>query len=207
MIEQKQKLTEASWSDLWGMPHKLGSTINQSINPILIRVYPHKWGWPDLPHSNSNLSNALFCSPSPIASSTSSLVILASSCPSLQTRMLFSKHAHHLTSTHACTISLHSPLSPEPLFPSIPTSPLGPLSFFSPSVLHYTLLSPLLSQSFSKLSFHFPSNTVSYSHIQIDNLLKKSGSLLFILRVCKYCCYSTKHLDLLFHSLVLSVFT
>ena len=31
--------------------------INQSINPILIRVYPRKRGWPDLPHSNSNLSN------------------------------------------------------------------------------------------------------------------------------------------------------
>ena len=25
---------------------------------ILIRVYPCKWGWPDLPHSNSNLSNS-----------------------------------------------------------------------------------------------------------------------------------------------------
>ena len=28
------------------------------INPILILVYPRKRGWPDLPHSNSNLSNA-----------------------------------------------------------------------------------------------------------------------------------------------------
>ena len=28
------------------------------INPILIRVYPRKWGWPDLSHSNSNLSNS-----------------------------------------------------------------------------------------------------------------------------------------------------
>ena len=24
----------------------------------LIQVYPHKWEWPDLPHSNSNLSNS-----------------------------------------------------------------------------------------------------------------------------------------------------
>ena len=55
------------------------------INPILIRVYPHKQGWPDLPHSNSNLSlplsislnsrhppspNQHSCSPSPLASST-----------------------------------------------------------------------------------------------------------------------------------------
>ena len=31
---------------------------NQSINPILIRVYPRKWGRPDLPHSNSYLSNS-----------------------------------------------------------------------------------------------------------------------------------------------------
>ena len=28
------------------------------INPILIRVYPCKWGWLDLPHTNSNLSNS-----------------------------------------------------------------------------------------------------------------------------------------------------
>ena len=28
------------------------------INPILIRVYPRKWGWPDLLHSKSNLSNS-----------------------------------------------------------------------------------------------------------------------------------------------------
>ena len=32
--------------------------INQSINPILIWVYPCKRGWPDLPHSNGNLSNS-----------------------------------------------------------------------------------------------------------------------------------------------------
>ena len=30
----------------------------QSINPILIRVYPHKRGWLDLPHFISNLSNS-----------------------------------------------------------------------------------------------------------------------------------------------------
>ena len=36
----------------------LGQSINQSINTILIPVYPRKWGWLDLPHSNSNLSNS-----------------------------------------------------------------------------------------------------------------------------------------------------
>ena len=30
----------------------------QSINPIFIQVSPRKWGWPDLPNSNSNLSNS-----------------------------------------------------------------------------------------------------------------------------------------------------
>ena len=105
------------------------------------------------------------CSPSLLASSMSSLVILASSCPSLQTPMLFSKHAHHPSSTHARTISLHLSLPSEPLFPSIPTSPLGSLSSFSPSVLHHTLLSPLLSRPFSKLPFYFPSNIMSHSHI------------------------------------------
>ena len=48
-------------------------------------------------------SNQHSCSPSPLASSTSSLVVLASSCPSLQTPMLFSKHAHHPFSTRSRT--------------------------------------------------------------------------------------------------------
>ena len=77
--------------------------------------------------------------------------VLASSCPSLQTPTLFSERALHPSSTHARTISLHSPLPSEPLSPSILTSPSGPLFSFSPSVLHHTLLSPLLSQSFLKL--------------------------------------------------------
>ena len=107
------------------------------INPILIWVYLPKWGWPDLRHSNSNLSNsglkASSSKPTLLLSFSTcifhiSLVVLASSCPSLQTPTLFSKHAHHPSSTHACTISLHSPLSYEPLFPSISTSPLDPLS-------------------------------------------------------------------------------
>ena len=29
-----------------------------SLNPIMICVYPRKWRWPDLNHSNSNLSNS-----------------------------------------------------------------------------------------------------------------------------------------------------
>ena len=33
-------------------------SINQSINPILIRVYLRKPGWPDLSNSNSNFSNS-----------------------------------------------------------------------------------------------------------------------------------------------------
>ena len=127
-------------------------------------------------HSNSNLSNSHSpshsiqgilllqnqhsCFPSPLASSMFSLVILTSPCPSLQTRMLFSKHAHHPSSTHACTMSLKSPLLSEPLFPSIKTSSLGPLSSFLSSVLHHTLLSPLLSLHPSQnCHFIFPQNT------------------------------------------------
>ena len=76
-------------------------TINQLTNPILIWVYPRKQGWPDLPHSKQQslklpLSISLdswhppspnqhSCSPYPLASYTSSLVVLASSCRSLQT--------------------------------------------------------------------------------------------------------------------------
>ena len=92
--------------------------------------------------------NQRSCSPSPLASSTSSLVVLASSFPSLQTPTLFSERAHHPSSTHALTISIHSPLPSEPLFPSILTSPSVPLFSFSPSILHHSLLSLFLSRSF-----------------------------------------------------------
>ena len=111
-------------------------------HPFLIRVYPRKRGWPDLPQFGSNLphshspsrsihgipflqTNTLEHGPSPLASSVYLLFVLASSCPSLQTPALFSKHAHHPSSTHARTIPLHSPL---------PSKPLGPLSSFSPIV-------------------------------------------------------------------------
>jgi len=63
-------------------------------------------------------------------------------------------------------ISLHSPLPSEPLFPSILTSPSGPLFSFSPSALHHKLLSPLLSRFFLKMPSHFPSNTMSHSYIR-----------------------------------------
>ena len=51
------------------------------------------------------------------------------------------------------TISLHLPLPSEPLFRSILTSPSGNLFSFSPSVLHHTLLSPLLSRSSSSVPY------------------------------------------------------
>ena len=113
----------------------------------------------DLRHPPS--PNQHSCSPSPLASSMSSLVIITSYCPSLQTPTLFVKHAHHPSSTHACTIWTTIFFNPK-IFIII-----GPLSSFSQSVLHHTLLSPLCSnsRSFSKLPFHFPSNTVSLSHI------------------------------------------
>ena len=104
---------------------------------------------------------ASFFSKPTLLLSFSTCIFHASSCPSLQTPMLFSEHAHHPSSTHAPTISLHLPLPSEPLFPSILTSPSGPLFSFSPSALHHTLL----SQSFLKLPSHFPSNTMSHSHI------------------------------------------
>ena len=77
--------------------------------------------------------------------------------------MLFSEGAYHPSSTHAHTISLHSPLPSESLFPSILASPSGPLFSFS----------PLLSRFFLKLPSHFPSNTMSHSHIT-SPILKNS---------------------------------
>ena len=41
---------------------------------------------------------------------------------------------------------------------------------------------------------------------QIDYLLSKASSRLYILRICKYYGYTTENLDLLFQSLILSVF-
>ena len=93
----------------------LFKSINQSIQ-FLIRVYPHKRGGriyltlTAIPLSISLDSrhppqNQHSCSPSPLESSTSSLVVLASSYPSLQTPTLFSKHAHNPSSTHSRTTS------------------------------------------------------------------------------------------------------
>ena len=120
------------------------------IKPTLNQVYPRKRGWPDLPLQQSLILHltqfmaSFFSKPmllrfNVILSSTSSLVILASSYPSLQTPTLFSECAHHPSSAHTHTISLHSPLPSEPLFPSILTSPSGPLFSFSPSDQHHTL--------------------------------------------------------------------
>ena len=60
--------------------------------------------------------------------------------------MLFSKYAYHPSSTHACTILLFNPniyIRSSVLLFSISFAPV--------QVLH----SPLISQSFSKLPFHF----------------------------------------------------
>ena len=119
-----------------------------AVSPNLTLHLTHSW-YPFSPNQHS-------CS----LSSTPSLVVLTSSSTSLQTPTLFSKRAYHPSSTYASTISLHLPLPSEPMFPLIPTSPLGPLFSFSPSVLHHTLLSPLLSRSFSKMLSHFPLNKV-----------------------------------------------
>ena len=43
------------WNELVSLTY---CGVFQSVNPILIWVYPRKQGWPDLPHSNSNLSNS-----------------------------------------------------------------------------------------------------------------------------------------------------
>ena len=89
------------------------------IKLILIRVYPRNRGGRIYPCSNLSKSHFPSCFPSPLASSISSLAVLASSCPSLQTPTLFSERAHHPSSGHAHTISLHSPLPSELLFPSV----------------------------------------------------------------------------------------
>ena len=122
-----------------------------------------KRGWPDLPHSTSNLSPcrsihciSLFKPTLLLSFSTCDLhVFLGRPCflfPfTSNSNLPFSKHAHHPSLTSARTISLHLPLPSAPLFSSIPTSPLGLRSSFSPSVSHQTLLSPSLFRFFSKL--------------------------------------------------------
>ena len=77
----------------------------------------------------SYFSNQHSFSP-PLASFTSSLVIFTSSFHSLQIQR-FSQNMPIIPPLHMPVpshISLHSPLLSEPLFPSIWTSPLGPLN-------------------------------------------------------------------------------
>ena len=96
----------------------------QIHHPILIQFYPRKQGWPELPHPNSNLSNShspphsiqgiLLLQTNTLeqstllhhnVSSTSSLVVLTCSCSSPQPPLLFSKHAHHPSSTRLCHLN------------------------------------------------------------------------------------------------------
>ena len=118
---------------------ELNSIFNPSINLILIWVYPRKWGWPDLPCSNSNLFNSHSPSRSiqdilllqtntlalPLHLCLPLLSLLSSpplalhfklQCFSQNTPIIPPQHIH------VCTISLHSPLPSEPPSPSIPTS-------------------------------------------------------------------------------------
>ena len=98
-----------------------GYTVS-SINPILISVYPCKRRWPDLPHFASNLSNSHSPSHSIQGTSCFSKTILLlsfSACvfhvffgrphfllPSLQTPMLFSKHANPSSLLNTCLYHL-----------------------------------------------------------------------------------------------------
>ena len=138
----------------------------------MIRVYTHLTvpRWPDLSHSNGNLSN--FHSPSRlihgIPFSKPALLLSLSTCVLhvfLGRRRLFFPFTsnansflktcpssllntcpYHLTPFGLCHLN-HRLLQSQHLH-----YVLSPLS---PSVLHHTLLSPLLSQSFSKLICHF----------------------------------------------------
>ena len=47
----------------------------------------------------------------------------------------------------------------------------------------------------------------SYKDTHIDYLFSKASSKFYIIRICKYYGYSIENLDLLFQSLILSVFT
>ena len=85
---------------------------------------------------------------------------------SLQTLTLFSKRAHHPSSTYALNISLHSPLPSEPLFPLIPTSPLGPLflhQFCTTHCSHHCSLGPSQNCHFILPQTPCLTHTISHS--------------------------------------------
>ena len=129
---------------------------HQSINPILIRVYPHKQDWPDLPlltptlhltrfkassfskptlllnlHLHSCLPCLLWLSSLPLPLHLK-LQHFSQNMPIiLPQNMPVPSHSIHLCLNTCLCVPSHSPLPSEPLFPSIPTSPLGPLSSFS----------------------------------------------------------------------------
>ena len=161
----------------------------------MILVYPRKWGWPDLPHSGSNLSN----SHSPCCS-TQCILLLQNNTAALLLHLHFPFFLGRPRFLFPCTSNSNvffitypssllntclyhiTPFTFEPLFPSIPTSPLGPLSSFSPSVLHNKLLLPGLSWSFSKFPSHFPSNTIIHSHITSPTSHNSDKLIPFILK-------------------------
>ena len=141
------------------------SQFNSNFDPGL----PHKRGWPDLLHSGSNLFNSHSPSRSILCillhQTNTPALLLHLHFPCLPRSSLlplalhfklqcFSQNMPIIPPQHILVPSL---LPSEPPFPSIPTSPLGPLSSFSSLVLHHTLFSPWLSQSFSK----FPSDRKS----------------------------------------------
>ena len=143
----------------------------------MIQSYPCKREWPDLPHFNSNLSNSHSSScliHGTLFLQTNTLALLLQLrlprhlwLSSLPLALLFKLQCKTCPLSLLNTCQYHlTPfaLPSEPPFPSIPIS-IRSSVLFSPSVLHHTLLLPLLSRSFSKLPFHFPSNTMSHSHI------------------------------------------
>ena len=125
------------------------------------RFIPINRGWPDLPRSNSNLSNSH--SPSCLIQGilllqNNNLALLLSLClPHLLWSSSLPLALHFKVQPFSQNMpiipSQHIPIPSHSIrlchlnhFPSIPTSPLGPLSSFSPSVLHHTLLSRSLSK-------------------------------------------------------------
>ena len=137
-------------------------------------------GWLDLPHSNSNVFNTHSPSGSIqgiLLLQTNTLALLLHlrlhvffGCPLFLLPFISNSSNFLKTWPSSLLNTWQYHLTPFVFaiwttVPSIPTSPLGSLSSFSPSVLHQTLLSSLLSWSFSKLLFHFPSNIMSHSHL------------------------------------------
>ena len=138
------------------------------IKPTLNQVYPRKRGWPDLPLQQSLILHltqfmaSFFSKPMLLLSFSTCIFDVFFGHPGFLLTLTSNSNTY-LRTCPSCLLNI----CPYHLTPF--TSAIWTAVSFNPNI-SISLLSPLLSQSFLKLSSHFPSNTMSHSHITLPIL-------------------------------------